>query len=229
MTWHETFGILEHVLSYCNTHDLLQACAVNRRWKQAGRMDSLWQAAFVQSIFDHPLLKEKQRLLKDSMETADLQRFLQVHMLDIMSAPSPTTMPFFANIWFGSYASAVLDSKRTSISKEELCTPFGFHMYFKIAVEEVVEEDQEFLTEYTDGTLLYHHSTCFFEAESKNFRMVLHHHVHSYHPTDLQWRWLKVGERLQVGPYPPLTVARQKDWGWKLENLHVVLMLRDQE
>mmetsp|Transcript_74500 Transcript_74500/g.112262 ORF Transcript_74500/g.112262 Transcript_74500/m.112262 type:complete len:279 (+) Transcript_74500:106-942(+) len=257
----DSFGVLEHVLSYVEASDLLSATRVNRRWKEAGRNDELWEAAIpllwqgkvgvpveqtlfwrslfskeawqrmsmtqIRSIFDHPLLTEKKELLRNCTGKQELQRFLQVHMLDIMSDVSECYR-FFADIYFGSYACSVLDSKRDLITPLELCTPHGFDMFFKIAEEEVDEADRSFLTRYEaqDGVLLYHHSTCHFE-ESRDFQIVLRENVHSYHPTDLKWRWLDVGKRIQVGPYPPLNSVRRKDWGWNLENQHVVLLFRD--
>lgn len=89
--------------------------------------------------------------------------------------------------------------------------------------------------------LLYKHSTCYFDAPTprggggggtatttiRNFRMVILDHVqHAYHPTDLQWRWIPghMGTKVQVGPYPPLCISRRRhDWGWQLENIHVVI------
>lgn len=257
----ESFGVLEHILSYADSSDLLSSTCVNRRWKEASRMDSLWKAALcrlwegkvgvsadrplfwrslftkeavmrmtdsqIRAIFDHPLLSEKKALLKKCTEQPDLQRFLKVHMLDVMS-DGPEFHQFFPDIFFGSYACSVLDSRRETITSPELCTPHGFDMYFKIARDDVDDADRSFLTVYSEagGVLLYHHSTCFFE-EDRNFRIVLKQYVHSYHPTDLKWRWLDMGKRIQVGPYPPLTITRRKDWGWKLENLHVVLLFRD--
>jgi hypothetical protein len=258
----DSFGILEHILSYVDSADLLTATCVNRRWKEAGRTDTLWKTAIarlwkekvgvltehplfwrslfskyavnrmsvsqIRAIFEHPLLTEKKALLEKCIEKSELQRFLQVHMLDVMSDGSELCHFFFSDIYFGSYACSVLDSKRDCITQSELCTPHGFDMYFKIADDEVDDADRSFLTKYTEGEgiLLYHHSTCFFE-ESRDFQIVLKQHVHSYHPTDLKWRWLDMGKRIQVGPYPPLTITRKKDWGWKLENLHVVLLFRE--
>ena len=190
----------------------------------------------IRSIFDHPLLKDKKELMDDIDESnkTELQRFLQVHMLDVMSDGGSSGCRrhhFFADLYFGSYACSVLDSKRQLITASELCTPYGFDMYFKIAEEEVDETDRAFLTRYDDneGVLLYHHSTCYFEeSPSRDFQIVLRENVHSYHPTDLKWRWLEVGKRIQVGPYPPLNIARRtKDWGWNLENQHVILHFRD--
>lgn len=257
----EGFGVLEHILSYVDSNDLLAASCVNKRWKEAARTDSLWKAAVlrlwegkvgvsvdhplfwrslfskdavqrmvdhqIHAIFDHPLLAEKKKLIEKCAGQSELQRFLQVHMLDVMSDGSERHR-FFADIYFGSHACSVLDSRRESITQSELCTPHGFDMFFKIAQDEVDDADRSFLTVYneSEGVLLYHHSTCFFE-DSRDFQIVLKQYVHSYHPTDLKWRWLEVGKRIQVGPYPPLTITRRKDWGWKLENLHVVLLFRD--
>ncbi len=181
----------------------------------------------IRAIFNVPLLTEKKALIEKCIEKSELQRFLQVHMLDVMSDGSEWHR-FFPDIFFGSYACSVLDSRRETITQSELCTPHGFDMYFKIAQDEVDDADRSFLTIYNEaeGVLLYHHSTCSFD-ESRDFQIVLKQYVHSYHPTDLKWRWLDVGKRIQVGPYPPLTITRRKDWGWKLENLHVVLLFRD--
>ena len=58
--------------------------------------------------------------------------------------------------------------------------------------------------------------------------MVVEDHIDDYHPNELQWRWVDKGTKVQVGPYPPLTITRKHDWGWRLENVHVVLLFRDE-
>lgn len=262
----DSFGVLEHILSYIDTDTLLSAAAVSRRWSQAGRNDDLWKSATlrlwegkagvdpgmnepifwrslftkdavarmsqaqIQTIFRHPLLSEKRALMENcTNDKVELQRFLQVHMLDIMSDESDWHR-FFSDIYFGSFACSLLDARRETISQVELCTKHGFEMYFKINEDEVDQADREALLQYeeAENILLYHHSTCFF-GESREFQIVLNQAVHSYHPTDLKWGWLEMGRRLQVGPYPPLTVSRRTNWGWKLENGHVVLFFRDKE
>ena len=359
----DTFGVLEHVLSFLAANDLLHSTTlVSQRWKVASRNDSLWIVHIedlwkdkvgmnlptststtkmnediknddnstatntkttrcyctknlifwrslythkaiermsqeqIQSIFSHPLLVEKRSLLDskrgDTIQRPELQRFLQVHMLDVMSDPSttsscPTTTSsvisssnlrrsggghddtsgssssssssascssrwhthFFNDIYYGSYVCSLLDSRRESITTIELCTPYGFDMYFKISIDDVEDpDDQPFLTIDPDSdrlSYLYHHSTCYFEEQNHDFRIVLkEQHEGSYnHPQDLKWRWVvgdsssgsvtaaaaaAIGKRIQVGPYPPLTVRRNtKNWGWKLENTHVVLVFRD--
>ena len=183
----------------------------------------------VRSVFEHPLLSEKKERMesvcKDGLE---LRRFYRVHMLDVMSGISDCSHRFFSDVQFGSFASSLIDSKRDLIMQSEICTPFGFDMFFKIARDDVDVDDQELLTTYEDAEdiLLYHHSTCFFEP-SYDFHIVLNQEMENYHPTNLSWTWLDLGRRLQVGPYPPLTVSRTKNWGWKLENLHVILLFRD--
>jgi F-box-like len=41
----ESFGVLEHILSYVSARDLLTATEVSRRFKVAGRSDFLWEEA----------------------------------------------------------------------------------------------------------------------------------------------------------------------------------------
>lgn len=182
----------------------------------------------IHAIFDHPFLAEQKALLYKCSDRTEKQRFLQVHMLDVMSSDGSNWHNFFSDIYFGSFASSQLDSRRETISQAELCTKYGYEMYFKIVEEEVDDEDRESLLKYdeAENILLYHHSTCYFE-ENRDFRIELDQAIHSYHPTDLKWGWIEVGHRMQVGPYPPLTASRRKDWGWKLENLHVVMFFRD--
>jgi len=299
----DSFGILEAILSYVNPKDLQQATMVNRRWKTAGRVDSLWEVhleqlwndkvgfaylctkqqdcsmigegeeesnttkkslifwrslytaecvqkmtrAQITSVFDHPLLKDHlPGLPKDD---AELKNFYKMHMLDIMSGSSQFSC-FYSDIYFGSYASSLQDSKRDMITNLELCSPTGFDMFFKIARDDVDEVDQLEFTPYEESEeiLLYEYGAGFFE-NSYDFRMTLRQDVHSHHPTgkteatsvvssaentiqhflpfpffsDLSWQWLENGRKLQVASYPPLTVSRTKRWGWKLENTHVIL------
>ena len=124
----------------------------------------------------------------------------------------------------------MVDSRREVISQAELCAECGYDMFFKIDEDEVDDEDRDGLLKYdeAENILLYHHSVCYFE-ENRKFRIQLIDAVHSYHPTDLKWGWLEIGHRMQVGPYPALTASRRKDWGWKLENSHVVLLFRDHQ
>eukprot|EP00543_Licmophora_paradoxa_P007568 CAMPEP_0202454410 /NCGR_PEP_ID=MMETSP1360-20130828/12151_1 /ASSEMBLY_ACC=CAM_ASM_000848 /TAXON_ID=515479 /ORGANISM="Licmophora paradoxa, Strain CCMP2313" /LENGTH=108 /DNA_ID=CAMNT_0049073715 /DNA_START=425 /DNA_END=751 /DNA_ORIENTATION=+ len=99
-------------------------------------------------------------------------------------------------------------------------------MYFKVDEQEVFDEqDLDDLVPYVGhpGIMLYHHSICYFEP-NQDFAMEMKD-PGTYHPTDLQWRL--EGCLVQVGPYPYLVIRRLPNWGWKLENQHVVLKRRD--
>lgn len=41
----DSFGVLEHILSYASPKDLARCTEVNQRWKEAGRSDVLWKFA----------------------------------------------------------------------------------------------------------------------------------------------------------------------------------------
>ena len=98
--------------------------------------------------------------------------------------------------------------------------------------------------------LLYKHSVCYFDPpegsnggvcvkdgtstqrndffgntnRGRKFRMEVLEHVENIVSSDLQWRWAVNGCKVQVSPYPPLKVQRRSDdWGWELENQHVVM------
>jgi hypothetical protein len=259
-----SFGVLEHILTYSDLRTVLSATAVSWRWKEAGRHDEIWREFVrklwegkkgghpvkeplfwrslftndavsrmsevqIRSIFDHPLLAEKRSRIRDCNDVTELRRFLQVHMLDTMSEDEDSESDqqlFFSDLYFGSYACSIMDSMREKITQAELCVKHGFNMLFKILVEDVDEADRQHLLPYNDEILLYPYSTAFFE-ESRDFHIDIDRMPHSYHPANLKWTWIDVGKYVQVGPYPPLKASRSDDWGWKLENLHVVLIFRD--
>ncbi|KAG7340134.1 hypothetical protein IV203_006538 [Nitzschia inconspicua] len=252
---------------------------IHRYWKNKKGVSSetnmiFWRSLFgrqavqtmkqehILCMFCHPLVQTKYNTLKDEISKSTLgeaspeflQRFVQVHMLDVISQEGTAAVAgtrennnnnnddddgnnnqsgapriFFSDLYFGSYASSVMDSKRSIITQQELCTPFGFEMYFKIeeedADDDVIAETSDRLQRYDDdrSILLYKYSTCYFRHD-RDFRLVLRPNaVPAYRPVDLRWRWLRMGSQIQVGPYPPLFVSRTEDWGWKLENMHVVM------
>jgi hypothetical protein len=236
-------------------HDEIWKDIIRRTWKDkkgvwSSQNQIFWRSLYtkytvqnmtteqVLCMFRHPLVKDKYRtlqkeILKNENNTNDfLQRFVQVHMLDVMSEGGDGSnfqrRRFFSDLYFGSFASSMIDSQRQYITQAELCNPCGFEMYFKIEEEDVDEAAGENLEnnlqpfEEGEGVLLYRHSTCYFRSD-REFRMTLGPNVHGYQPPDLRWRWIEAGKRIQVGPYPALTVSRRNDWGWQLENLHVIM------
>lgn len=176
----------------------------------------------IRSLFDHFLLHDQKLRLKDCLEKSEMVRLLKNFRDAVVDAPI-----CFSDLWFGSYASSVLDSQRSLITKEELCSPFGFDVFFKILREEVWDDaDMAELQPYAghDGVMLFHHSVSYFKP-NQDFEMEMKD-PDSHYPIDLRWRW--AGNMVQVGPYPHLIVTRnQADWGWTLENVHVVMLFRD--
>eukprot|EP00934_Nitzschia_sp_Nitz4_P004768 Nitzschia sp. Nitz4//scaffold51_size120721//11531//12194//NITZ4_003716-RA/size120721-processed-gene-0.110-mRNA-1//1//CDS//3329553829//4758//frame0 len=90
----------------------------------------------IQSYFNHPLLHLKNLGLQKCKNLAEARRFLQLHMLDVVDDFPEEYIPlFFSDIYFGSFATSVKDSKRDFMVQEELCNPNGFTIYFKVEVD----------------------------------------------------------------------------------------------
>ena len=51
----DSFGLLEHILSYAAVRDLVVATEVNRRWKEAGRSNVLWEALYKTRVLEGTL------------------------------------------------------------------------------------------------------------------------------------------------------------------------------
>ncbi len=175
------------------------------------------------SILGHPLVASANRTVQlDSADLTEVQRLLQLHMLDVVSSNTGRSL-FFSDIFFGSYACMIRDSKRENMLPAELCTSLGFDVCFKASETDMEQSNVEGLVPYEEhpGILLYYHTVCRFR-DDHGFEM----EKPTYHTGELSWRWLQGGRHVQVGHYPPLAISRQKDWGWKLENLYVVLLHR---
>jgi F-box-like len=258
----DSFGVLEHILSYLDVDTVLSATLVNRRWKEASRHDEIWREfgkklwegkkgahavtdslfwkslytndavsrmseVQIRSIFEHPLLVEQRNKICECNDMTELRRFLQVHMLDVWSEDKDETRQlFFSDLYFGSYACSLMDSKRVKMTQAELCAKRGYQMFFEILEEDVEVTDRRHFKPYKDGILLIPYRSAVFE-ESREFRIDHNSNPDSFLPATLRWTWIEIGRQVQVGPYPPLIASRSDDWGWKLENLHVVLFARD--
>jgi hypothetical protein len=127
----------------------------------------------------------------------------------------------FNHLWFGCYASSVVDSKRSFMALEELLSKRGFLMHFK-----VIHEDMNVRGGHDVEISLHFHCKCFFDEEDNGyaFRMEDSEDPELHHPQGLSWKWVVDGKAVQIGFYPALVVHRLDNWGWKLENQHVVLL-----
>ena len=229
-------------------NDLVWKSACSHLWKdkcwmpvvrRGGSLAIYWRSLLSPDVIDRMSIKEircafqerpmgqsaLQERLKTIIEKTDMKQalidFMPNHLLDqnghVWSQP-------FRYLWFGSYVSSLIDSTRSSITIDELCCPKGFDMHFKVIYDEdYPDREGDDDEESSRGRIKLHfHSICYFSDVNHEFRMdnredMMHHHM------DLTWRWVCTGRAVQVGPYPPLIVRRRENWGWQLENAHVVL------
>lgn len=177
----------------------------------------------IRSILEHPLVVAANKTFRTaSADLPELQRLLQLHMLDVVSSTEERSM-FFSDIYFGSFACMVRDSKRENMLPAELTTQVGFDVCFKASEIDLEQSNVEGLVPYEGhpGVMLYNHTVCRF-GEDHVFEM----EKPTYHSGELSWRWLPGNRHVQVGHYPPLAISRTRNWGWQLENLYVVLIDR---
>ena len=174
----------------------------------------------IRAFYRHPLLELNMENLGLSLhlEESMMQSAFHLYMTNVRNLE-------LRDLWFASYSSSVFDSTRADILDSELCSPRGFDTYFKIDPNDVTDTDfLENLVPYDySDVLLYPHSICYF-MESQEFAMEPRD-GNMRNSTDLKWA-RTVDRSVRVGPYPPLRVTRQQDWGWTLENMHVVLYAR---
>ena len=124
----------------------------------------------------------------------------------------PTTEIYFNDLWFGSYACSVKDSRRSYITPAELCHPRGFDMYITMG------------TDIEDIRMSGAYSTCHF-LPSKTVSMRLRD-LNAPRPSDQAWTLSDAGDRVKVGTNHPLSVSRRGNWGWELDFMQVVMKSR---
>jgi len=180
---------------------------------------------------ERPMMGRRVRnLLMNSLEKSDMQ----AAVLELMPKEGElggdkygmeddergTVLVGFHHLWFGSYACSVIDSRRSFIALEELLSRRGFLMHFKVIHEDMNDRNRDV------EISLHFHCKCFFDEEENGFafRMEESEDPELHHPQDLSWKWIVEGKAVQVGIYPALVVHRLDNWGWKLENQHVVLL-----
>lgn len=214
--------------------------------RRGGSLAIYWRSLLTPEVIDRMSIKEIrcafaerpmgqtaiQERLKTVLEKSEMKQALLDFMPDHLGSDCDHGRVWnqpFRFLWFGSYVSSVLDSTRSTITIDELCCPKGFDMHFKVIYEEhelgrmVQQDDDDDDEEHSSGRIKLHfHSTCYFSDVNNEFRM--DNREDMMHQVDLNWRWIRMGRAVQVGPYPPLLVSRRENWGWQLENAHVVLL-----
>jgi len=256
----DSYGLLEHILSYSHAIDLLSASLSNTRWKQAARDDTIWKNAAIHvwkdkvgmplvrrgnsiAVFwrtfvkrhvlekmsvkdikglfaERPLGRRAVRdafsacLEKSDMQTAAMQLMPMELGGDNYGMADKVLEEGFDDLWFGCFASSVIDSRRATMTRDELLSRKGFLMHWK------VYQDNDALG-LEEDVMLHFHGIVYFDEDDSVFRMDDPEEMH--HPRGLTWQWVVEGKAVQVDQYPPLVVHRLENWGWRLENQHVIL------
>jgi len=175
----------------------------------------------MKAVFDHLLLSDIRKQIENCSEKSEVILIFRQYRNDQIAIYQ------FNDIWFGSFASSAMDAERERILMKELCNPYGFDMYFKIPTDEI---PLGFINlepyEGHPDVMLYRHCVCYFEeqkllvCETYNTSEGKEHHA-------LQWE-LDGCCAVKVRQFPPLDITRLPDsWGWKLENVDVVMIFRD--
>lgn len=152
----------------------------------------------------------------------------------------------FRHLWFGSYASSIIDSKRSAITIDELVSLNGFSMNFKVVTTTIVSSSSSTTTQ-TQAQNGHRHHRCHDDIKLHVYGMCYFHEDFTFHVEQekgmssgrgeedgrqrqnlnqnvLSWKWIVDWRVLQIERYPPLHLKRMKNWGWKLENDQVVLL-----
>eukprot|EP00558_Chaetoceros_sp_UNC1202_P001721 CAMPEP_0197260906 /NCGR_PEP_ID=MMETSP1429-20130617/84272_1 /TAXON_ID=49237 /ORGANISM="Chaetoceros sp., Strain UNC1202" /LENGTH=275 /DNA_ID=CAMNT_0042725155 /DNA_START=557 /DNA_END=1381 /DNA_ORIENTATION=+ len=125
----------------------------------------------------------------------------------------------FDDLWFGSYASSIVDSRRSRITVDELLSRKGFLMHFKIFQENGNDTrygmtgEQSGGEEDDEGMHGLGLGTCYFEEDENKFRVEESDDAEMLHPQGLHWKWCGTDKKfVQVGHYPPLKIHRLENW-----------------
>lgn len=110
-------------------------------WSDSVIMEKLSVRDIISYFAERPSsLQTLRKTLSTVLETQDIKKAVSQFMPTILG-DDPSYR--FHHKWFGSYASSVIDSKRTYLTMDELCTRNGFDMHFKIYYDQDYRHDEE--------------------------------------------------------------------------------------
>ena len=218
--------LLHRVLPFVGPRSLLKLGLISHRWQEICDDDHLWEPLCVLLWRSkHPLFVggSHKRFLPHNLIklTASGWESLRIKELKWIAAKNKTNIHGlfekasiiarlqaasqsgtlqsirFHHKWKASFYSSLRDSKRCKISKEELCK-YDWDMTFQRGGHSVP-------------------IVCTFSED---------HVFSSSSFPDNVWRWTDPhpsgASYVQVGGYPPLLFARDKDWNWVASNIHVL-------
>jgi hypothetical protein len=163
------------------------------------------------------------------LEKEDMQQAIMERMPKSGELGSPTvlarnegvmnrglTLPI-DHLWFGSFLSSVVDSRRTVMLLDELLSRKGFMMYLK----KVPNQDYNAVDENAENSLRYY-GKCFFNKDDSG-NSVCEECVSMLTYTRL-WRWIIPGQKVLIDSCHTLVIHRLDNWGWQLESFSMVLL-----
>jgi len=172
------------ILPRLDKQSLATLAQVNRQWAEAARDDYLWQ----------PLCKEL-------WEGKCYNPFCKKVQAGDLS-------------WKDAYKASVLDSMRTQITEDELCSNSGWNFRFKISAGEYwVAMDPSYYGEAPMQRYFHVDSTICAGPGDPLFN-------NNY---ETRWRFTKTrfgkrGHFVKVNHWPSLLISRLPDWRFKMEN-----------
>jgi hypothetical protein len=220
--------VLADILSFLRPQDLFQACCVAKIWREASDSDFIWhkhcsllwhnKAGVVEGVlhsatylsdigFQSLSIKEIKTLLaaRDVRTARFIERseFLQA----LTNSQSLLSGKPLISKWKSSYVQSVKDSKRTDITKKELCGS-TWQFYFKRP--DFTHEFHSLAKFNSDGTFVM-----------DPWPM----------PSPGHLEWIlgldNDGKKfVRIDRFPPHYFTRQSNWGFRMENEAVVMFQR---
>ena len=201
--------ILRSIFRYLSPEDLSRTALVCKKWFNTP-VESLWKfwcqyrwkskKNMKLELFQHAnySLVIKELSVKELKSILTRRNVKYQHLIEksefadlVLKTTTKLAVPAHGK-WKSSYINAELDSKRTAISKYELCSK-KWNFRFKEWTREQPGMMARFNEDYT------------YTSDLMNANM----------------RWRFYAGDVQVEQYPPLSPSRTADWGWKLENEYV--------
>jgi hypothetical protein len=125
------------------------------------------------------------------------------------------------HLWFGSFLSSVVDSRRSVMLLDELISRKGFMMYLKKGPN---YQDYNAVDENAENSLRYYGKCVFNKEDSGNSVCEMSDPLGPCgYIFTRPWRWIIPGQKVQYSSYT-LVIHRLDDWGWQLESSHMVLL-----
>jgi hypothetical protein len=181
-------SVCKHFYTILDTNSIWKPIAF-QLWKGKQMGLELFKNTNYSQLIPQLSMKEIKRLLilrnqyiKDLIEKKEF--------VELLKKSDPIGMPILCcNKWKASYICSIIDSRRTQITKAELCSK-NWTFRFKQWGPDHPGIVARFKADYT--------------YESEMFEQVLH------------WRFYC--GNIQVEQYPEITCTRTSDWGWEMEN-----------